>query len=300
MHFPLLLLLCFISLTMAQDVLDGVIIRCDSAQPGEQRKFALTFDDGPSDYTLQLLDILDAEKVQVTFFVQGNNAENVTLQPALKQAYLRGHQIGSHTYDHPSLKNITLDEVRMQMNRTQQIISDAIGVRPRFMRPPFGDLTLEVRDLLQKEYGFSIVDWNIDSDDWVYEPDPSLYPKVTENFKIALAKPEFSTAQNATAISLQHDTLIYSIQQTRDIIRMIRAAGYAFSTVADCLNPKLPYYLNGPNNVFGPGSLTNKIARISDTNNNGTSAKKSAATGLDIGRYGIAGIVATLVATFLV
>ena len=74
------------------------------AEAAGQKLAAITFDDGPGPYTDNLLDELAKRNVPVTFFMQGYRAAQY---PAVvKKAYEAGHQIASHTYDHPSLTKI--------------------------------------------------------------------------------------------------------------------------------------------------------------------------------------------------
>lgn len=83
-----------------------------------ENSIAITFDDGPFDFTNDLLDTLDRENVKVTFFLNGKNVGSIYDYPGIiKRAYRSGHQIGSHTWDHVDLSTVSLDEVADQMNR---------------------------------------------------------------------------------------------------------------------------------------------------------------------------------------
>jgi hypothetical protein len=80
---------------------------------------ALTFDDGPGEYTGQLLKFLAKEKVKVTFFVNGENAGNILKEPFksyVKTAYDAGHQIASHTWSHEDLADKTTN-IQEQMKK---------------------------------------------------------------------------------------------------------------------------------------------------------------------------------------
>jgi hypothetical protein len=97
---------------------------------------ALTFDDGPELNTAYLLDVLATHRIRATFFVLGRQVER---HPQLARRMLGGgHEIGNHSYSHPIYLCCSSRETEWQLTRTQDVISDATGVRPRLARPPRG------------------------------------------------------------------------------------------------------------------------------------------------------------------
>lgn len=98
----------------------------------------MTYDDGPAFYTTQLLSYLDEQSLKATFFVVGSR---VTSFPDIARSeYISGHQIGVHTWSHPSLTTLTNDEVIAELGWSRQVIKDVLGVSPNTMRPPYGDI----------------------------------------------------------------------------------------------------------------------------------------------------------------
>jgi len=95
-------------------------------------------DDGPSFYTPNLLDYLDQTSLKATFFAVGSRC--VQFPHTLQLEYMKGHQIGVHTWSHPPLTTLTNDEIIAELGWTKQIIKDVLGVTPNMMRPPFGDI----------------------------------------------------------------------------------------------------------------------------------------------------------------
>ncbi|MFZ1729920.1 MAG: polysaccharide deacetylase family protein [Bacteroidota bacterium] len=117
---------------------------------------ALTFDDGPSDSTDQLLDVLDANAIKATFFLSGQAVEENT--NGARAIYERGHTLGSHGYSHSDLARSTSDIVNADLQRSLAVIESATGVRPKFYRPPYGRLNPVHRDLPASQ-GCSFVLW---------------------------------------------------------------------------------------------------------------------------------------------
>jgi hypothetical protein len=104
----------------------------------DKNTWGLTYDDGPSPYTTQLLDFLDANNLKATFFVVGSRC--ISLPAILQAEYMAGHQIAAHTWSHPSLTTLTNEQIIAELGWSRKIIRDVLGVSPNMMRPPFGDI----------------------------------------------------------------------------------------------------------------------------------------------------------------
>ena len=134
--------------------------------PGQRRSLALTFDDGPSESTPILLDLLGEQRVPATFFQCGMN---VRRHPAVARRVLHeGHEIGNHTVDHPNLINPPRSDsfICGELTRADQqiIAADGHTARP-FFRPPYGAYNDQVR-YLAAGLGYRTVYWSIDPRDW--------------------------------------------------------------------------------------------------------------------------------------
>ena len=101
---------------------------------------ALTFDDGPTDqFTARVLDVLAVHKVPATFFVIGELADR---HPDLvRRARDAGHELGNHSYDHISAAKTDAPQVRDSMARGADAVQRLTGTRPRWYRPPRGEIT---------------------------------------------------------------------------------------------------------------------------------------------------------------
>jgi peptidoglycan/xylan/chitin deacetylase (PgdA/CDA1 family) len=98
-------------------------------------RVALTFDDGPSEWTPPILDVLAEHRAQATFFLLG---EHVLQLPETAARIARdGHEVGCHAFDHVDLAELPAQSIREQLTRARDAISSATGVEPRLFRPPY-------------------------------------------------------------------------------------------------------------------------------------------------------------------
>ena len=127
----------------------------------EEKKIALTFDDGPSKRnTREILDILEQFNIHATFFVIGENAAKDPER--VKSIFDAGHELGNHTYTHAYISKIGEDEVRREIEKTEQVLMEITGQKPRVFRPPGGyynDASLEIVESM----GYQSVLWSLDT-----------------------------------------------------------------------------------------------------------------------------------------
>lgn len=131
--------------------------------PAEGRRVALTFDDGPTAFTEQILDILRARNVPATFFVCGRNVERYP--QILSRIHAEGHAIGNHTYSHPMPYFRGRAFFGSQIDRTQDAIARVTGQRPTLFRPPYGKRWFGLRSVL-RERGLHCIKWSDGGFDW--------------------------------------------------------------------------------------------------------------------------------------
>jgi peptidoglycan/xylan/chitin deacetylase (PgdA/CDA1 family) len=123
----------------------------------------LTYDDGPSATTDQLLAALRANHLRATFFDQGNNALD---RPAQVREELRaGMWVGNHTFTHPHLTQIGEPAAFQEIASTQWVLRDITGREPTLFRPPYGETNDQVR-ADESRIGVLEVLWTVDSQDW--------------------------------------------------------------------------------------------------------------------------------------
>lgn len=200
------------SLLLALVLVAALLPAMPSSAAGE-KLIAVTFDDGPSQYTSTLLDGLKQRGVKATFFMQGINAANY---PAVvKRAWLEGHQICSHTYNHPQLTTLSGDNVRSQLSRTDSILDNAIGFDLTYMlRPPYGSYNQSILNIA----GVPCLYWSVDTLDWKSRNADSVYQTFLNNARDG-------------SIVLLHDLYSTSVTGALRAIDTLQAQGYQFVTV---------------------------------------------------------------------
>ncbi|CAG8506066.1 5892_t:CDS:2 [Scutellospora calospora] len=189
--------------------------------------WGLTLDDGPSEYTPAVLDYLDANNIKVTFFVVGSRV--VENYETLQRAHKSGHQIGVHTWSHPYLTTQSNNQIIAELQWTSDAINAAIGVRPKYMRPPYGDYDDRIRDIA-KQLGYKIVIWDKDTNDWLSDGDKSFNLNWVEGNFTEWVKDPSKTGH----ISLEHDLYKDAAAQVPSVIPIVKGAGYTIKPVADC------------------------------------------------------------------
>ena len=187
---------------------------------------AMTFDDGPSAaLTPKLLDILAAHHIKATFFVLG---EMVAEHPEiLARAAREGHEIASHSWSHPNLAKMSQENVRSQLQRTDDAIKSAIGKSPTLFRPPYGSITEREKRWIHDEFGYDIILWDVDPLDWK-RPGPA----VVRNRILKETRPG--------SIVLSHDIHPGTIDAMPSTFDELEAKGFKFVTVSELLGMATP------------------------------------------------------------
>lgn len=141
--------------------------------PSINKEIYLTFDDGPSKYTNELLDILAKYNVHATFFCVGLFVQSN--KEVIKRMQLSGHEIELHSLKHKNALLQDFFETKMDLEKSLNIM-DSLGLKVHFYRPPWGDANLATYLLLKKK-NLKLFLWNVMAEDW--EKDTS--PKVIED-----------------------------------------------------------------------------------------------------------------------
>lgn len=187
---------------------------------------ALTFDDGPSEkLTPKLLNLLAAHRIKATFFVIGQNVAE--FPDIVRRAAREGHEIANHSWSHPNLGKMSDDGVRRELQKTDDAIKSATGVRPTLMRPPYGSLTDRQKRWVHNDFGYKVIIWDVDPLDWK-RPGPTVICNRILN------------ETRAGSIILAHDIHPGTIDAMPATLDQLEAKGFKFVTVSELIRMARP------------------------------------------------------------
>jgi len=190
------------------------------------RRIALTFDDGPSESTPELLALLKKHKAQATFFVCGQNAAR--LPQILKAIRDAGHEIGNHTWSHPRLDFHSRAAMRHEIGRTQETVQAIAGYTPRLFRAPFGVRWFGL-GAVQREYSLLGVMWSAIGRDW---KDPA--PAVARQLAAAIEDGAILCLHDGRMLNQQPD-IRNTLDALEEILPRIRDKNLSMTSVSAML-----------------------------------------------------------------
>jgi peptidoglycan/xylan/chitin deacetylase (PgdA/CDA1 family) len=192
----------------------------------EGQYIAMTFDDGPhKTNTPRLLDMLKERHIHATFFLVGENV--VENEEIVKRIVAEGHELGNHSWSHPQLSLMNDASVRDQLQKTQDAIKNACGVTPKIMRPPYGAFTARQRNWAHGEWGFTVILWDVDPQDWKF--------RNAEHVKKEILK-----AVVPGSIVLSHDIHKTTVDAMPEVLDTLAARGFKFVTVSELISMDRP------------------------------------------------------------
>jgi len=186
----------------------------------EKPMVALTFDDGPSGkYGNRILDALEKHGARASFFVLGELIDGNSAN--LKRACDIGCEIGNHSYDHPNLTKLSADDVKSQINRTNELIKNATGRPATLVRTPGGAVNATVKSAV----GAPIISWSLDTVDWKSRNTDAVVKIVLDNVRDG-------------DIILMHEIYKTSAEAAEIIIPELIKRGYQLVTVSELMEAR--------------------------------------------------------------
>lgn len=189
----------------------------------KEKKIALTFDDWASDDTVDsILDTLDQYNVKATFFLIGNGVER---NPGLAYAIAeRGHEVASHTYTHTDLDTLIQEEVKQEVVKAHEVITQAINKEPkRYLRPPRGVINEEIAQTAS-QLGYSVIMYGPSALDW----DATHDAEYITNYML-------EHVYNGAILLLHILDGIHTPEALPSILEGLQNQGYTFVTVGELL-----------------------------------------------------------------
>jgi cellulose synthase/poly-beta-1,6-N-acetylglucosamine synthase-like glycosyltransferase/peptidoglycan/xylan/chitin deacetylase (PgdA/CDA1 family) len=146
----------------------------DSSRPGQgglrvpDTHVVLTFDDGPTEWTEEILDILRARRIRATFFVVGGRA---AARPDLVQRmYAEGHEVGVHTFTHGNMANMGAQRARLELDPSQLAVAASTGHTTNLLRLPYSskvaDVSFSEWEAMRRAENYRVIYTDLDTQDW--------------------------------------------------------------------------------------------------------------------------------------
>lgn len=188
----------------------------------EKKLVALTFDDGPSNVTSKVLDILEENGIKGSFYLIGNQITEDTI-PLIKRENALGCEVNNHSFTHSFMDEMDAETIKDEISKTTKLITDVTGIEPKFFRPPYIRLSDAMYDSIDLPFicGVDSVDW--DPNTTADERYNNVIAKVTDG-----------------AIVLMHDLQDNdrTVEALPRIIATLREKGYTFVTTAEIFEQK--------------------------------------------------------------
>ena len=237
-----------------------------SYDPSKKRPMiALTFDDGPGEYTETLLDTVEKYNIHVTFFMLGQNVEG--RESTIQRMVKLGCEIGNHTWDHPeqTLPNMDLDSVVQEFQKTDDALVKACGQAATVCRAPYGAITDEQMSAVGKPFFM----WSTDSLDWKLMDADADYNQIMND-----------TSLGDGSIILMHDIHEPSVKcATEKLIPALVDQGYKLVTVSELAEAKDVTLQSASYSDFWDSSL--QAGRVAGYAGNSSDSEDSSDDGSD-------------------
>lgn len=179
----------------------------------EKKLVAITFDDGPSKYTSELVDILEENEVNATFFVIGSNISKY--KDSVVKAYKAGNEIGIHTYSHKSFTSMTISQIKKELNKTKILLEKADVDYSNIVRPPYGNINKKIQNGIDT----SFILWSVDTRDWESKDKDKIIKEVKNSI-------------SEGSIILFHDIYPTTIKAIKELLPQLTEE-YEFVTVSE-------------------------------------------------------------------
>jgi peptidoglycan/xylan/chitin deacetylase (PgdA/CDA1 family) len=186
-----------------------------------EKKIAITFDDGPNEMTLLVLDVLKKYNSRATFFCIGKNIE--THPDILKKTIAEGHTVGNHSYSHSAFFDFyRKKQVISEIEKTDALIKSVLGRKTTLFRPPYGVTNPSIRRALAVTK-HKTIGWNIRSLDGVIKNEKFVSDRILKRIKPG-------------GILLLHDTSIQTVYVLEQLLIFLKNNNYSVVPLEELLN----------------------------------------------------------------
>jgi len=204
-------------IVIEEEVTEEAIIDNDEVEH-ETKKVAFTFDDGPSKYTKELLEILKENNAEATFFVLGAGIKKYS--NTIIDMKDNGHQIESHGVSHTSFTKLTNEELIKELETTKSLLAK-YEITQTLVRPPYGS----TNDRVKENVDYPLIMWSVDTRDWEHRDSEKSLQIIIENIEDG-------------SIILMHDIHKTTIEAIRMVLPILKEQGYEFVTIEELFEDK--------------------------------------------------------------
>ena len=187
----------------------------------DRKLIAFTYDDAPASNLENLLAVYTAYNeanpdciATATLFCNGNRIDE-TFSHTLRSALALGFELGNHTFSHPDLSKLSIENIAGEIDQTDSILSKLDGKPRHLFRAPYG----KISDQVQKQVQTPILNWTIDTLDWKGKTAQEIYDSVWEQ-------------KYAGAIVLMHDGYENTVTAMKTLLPDLKEAGYQAVTIS--------------------------------------------------------------------
>ncbi|KAK9464044.1 uncharacterized protein V1516DRAFT_95950 [Lipomyces oligophaga] len=220
-----------IARTLLGDLPYGEFI-IDCNDPGH---VAITYDDGPYEYTEDLLTILRENHVKATFFIVGNNLGKGPIdedwRDVIEKMSEDGHQIASHSWSHANFSSLTKTEMRAELVKNEMALNNILGKFPTYFRPPYSQCNDDCLEVLE-EMGYHAILFDLDTEDYLHTTD-ALAPLSRAIVREWFAEQDVKTDDTLAIMHDIHNQTVYHL--TGYFLQVLKRTGYKTVTVGECL-----------------------------------------------------------------
>ncbi|OIV42508.1 polysaccharide deacetylase [Flavobacterium johnsoniae] len=188
-----------------------------------EKKIALTFDDGPTEFTLEVLELLKKYNAKAAFFCIGKNIEKHP--KIIKQIIEEGHLVGNHSYSHSKFFDFyNAEQIKTEIKKTDELLEKFTSKKINFFRPPYGVTTPSIRRAL-KITGHKVIGWNIRSLDGGTKNQELIFSRIIKRV-------------SPGGIVLLHDTAPHSVLVLEQFLQFLKQNHYEVISIEELLSLK--------------------------------------------------------------
>lgn len=223
--YYLIVILIFLSIEVygAYSIRSNFHLKTICSISTNKKLVSLSFDDGPCEESLKILDVLKEHSVKATFFCIGNKIEGN--EAILKRMDVEGHLIGNHSFSHTILFDLkgTHGFVK-ELSVTSEIIKNVIHKSPLFFRPPYG-VTTPALSRAVKKLAYSTIGWNIRSLDTTIKDKAHVLQRIQKRLKPG-------------SIILLHDTISNNAELVNELVKYLKSENYSIVSLDTLIQQK--------------------------------------------------------------